>query len=194
MAFNTRNRSGSVQLDDIKELLTGLEKRLTLRISKVTERLDKLEKSVESIQTNQVLNDHEIGGIKKIIVKQQQFIEKIEQEKRIKNVVIQGIPEASLSIEGEDLDDDEEKVTYLFEVMNPHKEIGAIESSFRIGRETEGKPRKLIVKFKEKEDSNTFLFNQRQLRSSELCKKHFGLIYVNKDSSFFDEERRKEAT
>ena len=159
MAFNTRNRSGSVQLDDIKELLTGLEERLTLKISRVMERLDKLEKSVESIQTNQVSIDHQISSIKEIIIKQQQFIEKVEEEKRIKNVVIQGIPETSLSIEGEDLEDDEEKVAYLFDVINSDEEISGIESSFRIGRNTVGKPRQLIVKFKEKKDRNTLLFN-----------------------------------
>ena len=190
MAHSTRSRSGSVQLDDIKELIVGLEKRLTSKISEVMDRIETLEQKVDSITSHQITVDQDVTSIKQIIARQQAFIEKIEEEKREKNVIIQGVPENTLKIEDQGLEDDEEKISYLLKVMDPKKEMCGFKS-FRIGKTIPGKPRRLLVKFEVKDNRDIFLFRQKELRTSDLCQKHFGTLYVNKDLSFLMRKEEK---
>ena len=84
---NTRDRSGSIQIDDVKALLQQLEDRLTSQITRVFQEVESLEKSIEAIQANQIRLDNEMSEIKKVVVTQQKQIEKFEAEKREKNVL-----------------------------------------------------------------------------------------------------------
>lgn len=68
MPVDTRNRAGSFQMDDLKDLLSQLEERLTTQISNVLKKVESLERSIESVQSNQIRLDIEISEIEQVIV------------------------------------------------------------------------------------------------------------------------------
>ena len=58
--MNTRSRSGSLQFDDVKQLFKEFEDRITQQLSTVILKMHAIEKSIESIQANQVRLDDEV--------------------------------------------------------------------------------------------------------------------------------------
>ena len=188
----TRSRSGSVQIEDMKELLQQLESRLSLQISKVFEKVESLEKSIDAIKANQVRLDVEVNNLKQIVLNQQKQIEKREIERRINNVVIQGIPESNVTVDDESLSNDEEKILHLMEiagVADPAPD--SIESLSRLGKKLPNKNRSLLVRFDCKKDKDRFLFQQKRFRSSKSCVDNFGTIFVNRDSTFLMRKEQK---
>ena len=157
-----RNRSGSIQLEEIRGLLSEMQKDLSSQLTDVLSKLEKLEKSVESIQANQVRLDNEISHIKEVIIGQQEYIEKMEAEKRKNNLIVHGVPESSVTVGDDDLETDAEKIVHLMYVVDPDASP-SIESITRIGRKETGKPRNLLVKFKCQGDRNRFLYGQEKL-------------------------------
>ena len=145
MHVDTRSRSGSVQFDDLKDLLLQLEERLTDRISDVCRKIDGIEKSIESIQTNQVRLDNEMNKIKNVILEQQKFIERIEAEKRKYNVIVQGIPESDVSVDGVVLKSDSQKVDFLTAMIDDSDRPKQIDSTICLRRPTYGQNRQLLI-------------------------------------------------
>lgn len=190
MAASTRSRSGSVQYEDLKLLLSRLEENLTLQISKVVERIENFEKALDSVHSNQIRLDNEIDEIKKVT--QQEYIERLEVDKRMNNVVIRGIPESSVPINDVvTLTSDIAKVKFMNDLISEEAGPACIESVSRLGRKLPGKDRQLFVKFTKRSSRNDFLFKQKTFRQDEGLKRSFGLIYVNRDSTFLVRQEEK---
>jgi len=181
---DTRGRSGSVQNEDLKELLMQLEKNLSTQLSNVMLKIESFERTLEAIQVNQVRLDTEINGLKEVVSNQQKQIELMEKVRRENNVVVQGIPEDDVKVDDEVLVDDKQKTMYLMNVVGI-SDIGSdsIEVVTRIGKKQHNRNRMLLVKFTEKCDRDRFLFEQKKLRESSTCKDGFGTIFVNRDLS-----------
>lgn len=187
--MNTRNRSGSLQFDDVKLMFANLEESLSSQISNVFKKIEGIERSIEAINVNQIRLDTEISSIKQVIIKQQQYIERLETEKRMNNVIVQGIPEPGIKIDDVSLTTDTEKVDYLTNIVS---ENGlAVDSVFRLGRKGNERSRPLVVRFSCKADRNRFLFHQKSLRENVECKLHFGTIFVNRDSTYLMRKEEK---
>ena len=190
--MNTRNRSGSLQLDDVKLLFAAFEERISKQLTNVINKISDIEKSMESIHANQIRLDNEINGMKAVIVNQQLYIEKIEAEKRRHNVVIHNVPEERLEFEEEQLDTDKEKIEFLSTIINDNDAHDPmIENVTRLGRKKEGSKRPLLVCFCRKADRDAFLFEQKKLRLSERCKASFDFLYVNRDSTLLMRKEEK---
>lgn len=86
------------------------------------------------MHANQIRVDTEINNIKEAIIMQQRYIEKVEAEKRVTNVVIHGMSESSIPMNDITLKDDVEKVEYLSRVLNANMEYAnCVGSVFRLG-------------------------------------------------------------
>lgn len=184
----TRDRSGSIQLDDVKALLKQMEDNLTSQISSVYLKIEGLEKAIKVVQTNQIRLDNEISEMRQVVISQQKQIEKFEAERREKNIVIHGIPEEAVSVDDTELSTDDEKVAYLLNVV---EESERFRSAIRLGKRGIGRKRPLLVKLYEKSQRNSLLFEQKKLRNDVCCKNSFGPIYVNRDSSFLMRKEEK---
>jgi hypothetical protein len=187
----TRERSGSIQIDDIKALLQQLEERLTSRISQVFSKMEDFEKSMQLIQANQVRLDNEMNSMKEVIIVQQKQIEKIEAEKRQNNVVIHGVPEEEISVNDLVLKSDTQKVAYLSNIIDPADKEAPIDFVTRLGPKTPGRRRHLLVSFSNKSDRNAMLFKQKMLRNDTSCRTNLGPIDVNRDSTFLVRKEEK---
>ena len=122
--------------------------------------------------------------MKDVIVGQQGQIEKIEAEKRQLNVIVSGIPESNLKVEGEELTSDSEKMAYLCGKIKDSFDEDDLASCTRLGQQKSGQNRLLRVKFEDLSVRNEIFFNQKMLRETPkgnpVCKV-FGMIYFNKD-------------
>ena len=157
--MGTRNRSGSLQFDDVKQLFDRLEEKLSSQIAGVVVKIEGIEKSINALQVNQIRIDNEIDKVKEVIIKQQLYIERLEAEKRANNVVVNGVSESAVKTDDEELKTDKAKIEYLADTVNA--DGLEIETVFRIGRMNSKRPRPLLVRFSNKKDRNSFLFQQK---------------------------------
>ena len=188
--MGTRNRSGSLQFDDVKQLFDRLEEKLSSQIAGVVTKIEGIEKSINALQANQIRIDNEIDKVKEVIIKQQLYIERLEAEKRANNVVVNGVSESAVKTDDEELKTDKAKIEYLADIVNA--DGLEIETVFRIGRMNSKTPRPLLVRFSNKKDRNSFLFQQKKLREDDDCRAYFGPVFVNRDSTYLvrGEEKR----
>lgn len=185
--MNARTRSGSIQLEDVKDLILGFEKRLDDKLSDVLRKVEVIEKSLQSVITNQVRIDTEVNKMKDVILNQQYFIEKVEAEKRANNVIVHGIPEGDIPVNNDlRIGSDIDKVSHLSKALTPNDNriAGDIEHVRRIGKRIDGKNRPLLVRFWERSSRNEFLYEQKKFRQSDEINSTFGKVFVNKDSTF----------
>ena len=170
-------------LEDVRSLLQQSEARIISKLEDVLSRIERLEKRIDSVQTEQIRLDLEMTGIKKVVINQQHVIEQFEAEKRETNLIFSGVPEGDIEIDDDCLDDDKEKIEYLCNVISPDFLERSIESCSRLGKATKGRNRLITVKFNDMSERNSVLFSKRKIRNNSSCLKYFGPVYINKDSS-----------
>lgn len=191
--MTTRNRSGSIQIDEMKDLLQQMEGNLSKQINDVLKKVESLETSLESVKANQMRLDKEIDSMKLVIVDQQKYIERIEAEKRERNVIFQGIPESTVEVEdGNELEEDEDKIEYPSNLKVENFDRDDIESVRRLGRKMPGRNRHLLVKYEEKGTRDSVLFGQKKLRTSKVCtsQKLLGLFMLIATQLFLLEKKK----
>ena len=105
-----------------------------------------------------------MNNLKQIVLNQQKQIEKREIERRINNVVIQGIPESNVTVDDETLSNDEEKILHLMEIAgfdDPAPE--SIEYLSRLGKKLPNKNRSLLVRLDCKKDKDRFFVSAEKI-------------------------------
>ena len=181
-------------LHDFKKLLAESEERVVAKFSaKIDTLLDKvsaLESAINDIKAAQVQQEMDIVQIKDVILAQQRQIEAYDEHERRGNLVISNLPETNVLFDQETLTDDETKaVTLVNEILPRDKEFTSddICEVVRLGRPGRN-PRTLKVKLNDASCRNGILRCGRNL-NSDVIRKAFGTVYINKDLSFL---RRKE--
>ena len=177
----------------MKDLLQQMEGNLSKQINDVLKKVESLETSLESVKANQMRLDKEIDSMKLVIVDQQKYIERIEAEKRERNVIFQGIPESTVEVEdGNELEEDEDKIEYPSNLKVENFDRDDIESVRRLGRKMPGRNRHLLVKYEEKGTRDSVLFGQKKLRTSKVCtsQKLLGLFMLIATQLFLLEKKK----
>lgn len=193
---NRSTRSGSqssantFNFDDFKRLIEESEARIMTRLQSIESSISSVESRFDSIQAAQVRLDLDLKNVKDVIVKQQEYIERIEKEKRECNLIFSGIPEKEVTFHHELLSDDTEKVEALGQEIIESFSSSMIASCSRLGRNGDKRP--LLVKFYNTNVAKTILYQQKVLRDNHECKNSFGTIYANRDLPTLSrlEERR----
>ena len=184
MSNNRSTRSGSqsnsqgsgnlFDINDIKRLINESEARIMSRLDNVMSSISSLEKRFEYVQAEQIRLDLDVKSVKKLVIKQQEYIEKNEKEKRQFNLVFSGISESDIEFQGETLSNDIDKIVALGEELVEGFESSCIASCYRIGKK--GPKRMLLPSFYDIGVKKTMLYSQRKLRDDEDCKESFGTI------------------
>jgi hypothetical protein len=185
----------SVSLEDVRDLISESQKKILSKLDNVFTAISTLEKRLDNIQAEQLRLGLEIGSVKDIIIKQQQQIEQIEAEKRVNNLVFSNIPEGDVKIDNLNLREDIDKVEFLCGLIDKSFDKKDISSSSRLGRQTNGHKRLLLVKFSDESARKRIFSSQKIMRTDEKCTHTFGRIFINKDSSILirkEEKRMRE--
>ena len=147
------------------------------------------------------------GGLKKVEtglekakeeVKEEVRLDFMEKEERSTNLVIYGLKESEKAGTKERVKEDEENVKKIVEALEIQIEEDEVEVKFRAGKKREdGKPRPLIVKFKEEEKKERVLGEARKLNRKNDWKSVFLATDLTQKQREEDrkkeEERKKEA-
>lgn len=180
-------RQGSVEalsLDDVKSLIFESEERIMSKLDNLCSSISTLESKFDSIKTEQIRLGLEVKGIKEVILRQQEQIERLESDRRQKNLVFSGVPEGPLIVDDDTtLKNDLDKLEFLCEKIVETFDVDDIASCYRIGQKKGNRPRLLHVKFDDVRTRNSILFRQRPLRSDVECLELFGQVFINKDST-----------
>ena len=184
--------------------LTKGHKDLEARIKILENENESLVKRVEALEKK--TSDNE-GGLKKVEtglekakeeVKEEVRLDMVEKEERRNNMVIYGLEESEKEEAKERAKDDQKTVKKLLEALEMEVEEDGMEVKFRAGKKREdGKPRPLIVRFKEEEKKDQLLIDARKLGRKEGWKKVFLAPDLTprqrEEDRKKEEERKKEA-
>ena len=184
--------------------LTRGQKELEAKVKTLEREKEELAKRVEQLEKKTSQNE---GGLKKVEtglekakeeVKEEVRLDMIEKEERRNNMVIYGLDERDKDVAKERAKDDEEKVKKIWEALDIDMEEEEVEVKFRAGKKRDdGKPRPLIIRFKEEEKKERALNEARKLARKEGWKKVFLSPDLTpkqrEEDRKKEEERKKEA-
>lgn len=185
------NSTTAFSLEDVRLLISQSEDRILAKLDTVATSLATLTRRLDNIQAEQYRLSLDMTSVKDLVVKQQEQIERMEAEKREKNLVFSNVPEEDIMVNDLILESDIDKLEYLCGVIDKEIDRNDFFSCSRIGRPKAGHKRLLLIKFEDVKHRNRVLFSQKALRDDKLCTSKFGQIYVNKDSTFLIRKEEK---
>lgn len=157
----------------------GVMARLEERLLTITTELSELRRSITSSvsSTNKKLVEMEerIGKQADIIMQQQLFLEKIDRKERETNLVVLGVPDEQIALDGATNDDD--KLGKVWEVLQDSTEI---RSHRRLGRQDPAstRARPILVTVATKDARDKVLEKTTRLKDRRGA---YEKIYVKKD-------------
>jgi hypothetical protein len=134
-------------LSDMKISITEVETRL---MEKFSSRVEGLEDRIKVLEASTLLH--------------QKALDSWDWEKRKKNLIVRGLPEGEMSIDGKDVKDDKSKVIEVLKKVGGNLEM--VDDFFRLGKREEGRSRLLIVKFVRSREKFAIKENSKKLKEA----------------------------
>ncbi len=162
-----------------QEILMGLEYQLETKLpetlnlleEETTSKMSGITKRIEAIERNTEKNG---AAVQKGLQQSALKLDTLEQQLKMRNVVISGFPES-----GDDISIKQKLVAFSKDVLEIESITSSdIETAFRCGRETDStKPRNLVVHFKTKKKRDAFYERRKKTPVSA----NTNSIYINED-------------
>ena len=105
-----------------------------------------------------------VQAAKKMALLHQKALDSWDWEKRKKNLIVRGLPEGEMSIDGKDVKDDKSKVIEVLKKVGGNLEM--VDDFFRLGKREEGRSRPLIVKFVRSREKYAIKENSKKLKEA----------------------------
>ena len=134
----------------------------------------KLKTEVTLLKAKEKDNGEKIEKIEKVVREQQKTLARNDKDVRAKRLILAGIPEEKVKINGIELEKDDEKINELMKILG--FENIKIVNSFRIGKKDQGidkRPRYIILEFSNAKDRNAVKKNSETLKNREDTKMFF---------------------
>ena len=165
----------------MNKVVEELESKICSKLDHLLTKVEYIESKLETVKVEQLRVSVELDKVKDIIVEQQRVLERYDKRERLPFLMMSGLTESSVSINGQVLANDMEKVNYVSnKICNTDVDVF---SCTRIGKSNNDRPRLLKVGFGVSDHRQAMLRFQSQLRKDEFIKNVFGVIYFNPDSS-----------
>ena len=157
------------QIKPLEEKVVNIDRKLDREITGLKTRINVLESEVkEEKERNETLTQ--------IVVEMQKSLNKIDNSDREKTLIISGLPEEAIQVEDTLLNNDNEKVTKMFSLIEVNDGPWAVE---RIGKPTtNGKARMAKVVFPDKEKRDKAA--EKSIKLKELAEP-WKKVYLNRD-------------
>ena len=163
----------------------GSEMCIRDRISALSDKVSKLESRLGSVQAECVALESEVHKMKKIIVAQQQDIEKNERILRAKNLIFNNIHEGDMSSSLSPLQNDRDKLEFIMRAAKIDVGSEDILSLQRLGKRNGEKIRPLKIVLKDTDTKYKVLNRKKAIANNYEIKKTFdSIVFVNCDNSF----------
>ena len=113
----------SFSLADIQKLISQSEERIIKHVNErfdvLTAKIVNLETAITEVKAVQVQQKSCLSHIKEIIVQQQSQIEAHEERSRRCNLILSNVPETPISLNGEEMKENVDKVCLLYTSPSP---------------------------------------------------------------------------
>ena len=179
------NKSVSeLSVDDLVKLIQTIANPINAKIEKMGNKIEKKYKTVDNkitlLETDLKENQSKIETLTQIIVNMQSSINSINSAKRVNNVIISGLSEEDIMYNNTTLATDDEKMTYLFQIMGlriTEEQVNDFEIS-RIGQPRPNRSRLIKMNVKSKEVRKSILEKSPSLKTSNPP---WNKVFVKKD-------------
>lgn len=181
---NLENRLEAKLISKINKLVDDkVGEKVSEATAKLHTRIDETYIDIQALDIEKTVLEGEIKLLKEenkqvtdTLLLHQKYLESVEASKRAANIIITGLPEDELVIDGETFRSDAEKVQkVLQEIEQPVVEV---EEVGRLGKEQEDRPRILKLKLKNPQDRKTVLQNSSLLNNKAPP---LNKVYLKKD-------------
>ena len=129
----------------------------------------------KEMETNVISLKKENHQLKEALMQHQRYLETLEADKRMCNVVMLGVPESSSEAEDEH-EEDRKKITEILRVTECQSL--AITSLQRLGKPSERRNRVLLIKLSSKADRDKLLASTARLKQAQG---YLSKVYIKKD-------------
>lgn len=183
--------SSTVAISDIPALIRESEERIKSHfkdeLKAITDRLDRFEQHLSSVQTECARLDSEVSTLKELLISQQMQIEGHESRMRENNIIVHNIPEndTPVLLGSDRLTNDLQKTMAFIKTADIDIYPEDIVTVRRIGKRKSKNSRPLKITLKKSDLRFKFLNNRMSIsKNSDLIHLFNNRIYVNNDSSF----------
>ena len=171
----------------VRELIEIIKKQtdpIDARVTKLNETVTPLVKQVKILEQDLQHKAEKIDTLTSIIINMQRSLNMIDFEERATNVMVSGLSETDIVIDGtaggDDviLSTDEDKVKHILDAIDARIPDADIQECSRIGRPKQDFPRMLKVKVRTKDQRKVITEKASTLKT----KPHLKTIYLKKDT------------
>ena len=157
----------------LEEGINAVNVNLSKKIVSIEKRADILEKE-DSIKTER------ISQLTNTVMNMQQALNSIDKQHRAKNIIITGMTEEDITIDGGLLAGDVDKIKYIYRKIGISEDIINQQYTFeRIGKETGEKLRALKIILKDYTTRETIIKNAPRLKDLGVP---LNKVYINRDT------------
>ena len=172
---------GALTVADLTSILQPIQTSIQEIKTSITQQMGTLQNKVQVLENElkkEVTKNEQLTGI---VVSMQKSLNSIDADKRITNLIINGLPEEELTVADEEpLIDDKAKIKYLLHSISIN-DIDALIDEFeftRIGAPAEGKKRVLKINTHSKNTRDKICQESKKVKLLPAPWKH---VYINKD-------------
>ena len=165
----------------MQHAMKPLEAKLDQIHNELTNRVMSLEKRVDLIEKCDEIKTDEVYRIKNTMVNMQRALNSIDSADRSKNIIISGISEEVITIEGNNFDNDYDKLKYIFAKISIDENLVPIpEKIQRLGKDVNNSKRRYIkAEFENNEVREVVMKEAFRLKDLPEPWKR---IYLNRDT------------
>ena len=164
-----------------QQIIKPLEKKIDLINTALSVKIISLEKRVDTLEKEDNVKNGRILQLADTVVNMQRALNSIDSKDRANNVIMLGLTEEDMTVDGILLSGDAEKIKFIFRKINIGENIINLPStSQRIGRDINGEKRRALkIILKDYDTREIIMENARKLKAfgDPLDK-----VYINRDT------------
>ena len=171
---------GALTVADLTSILQPIQTSIQEIKTTLNQQMGALQNKVQVLENElkkEIVKNEQLSSV---IVTMQKSLNTIDADKRVTNLIINGLPEEEITNDEEELVDDKTKTKYLIHsigITNIDPHIDGFEFT-RIGTPVEGKKRVLKIDVGSKDIRDTILKETKKLK---LLPAPWKRVYINKD-------------
>jgi hypothetical protein len=157
-------------IEEVKEITDPI----AADLKSLKEENKKLKTEVTLLKAKEKDNGEKIEKIEKVVREQQKTLARNDKDARAKRLILAGVPDGKVTIDGVECEHDSEKIKVLMEAIDCGN-IGIV-NSFRIGKKDQGadeRPRYILIEFSNAKDRNAVKKESAKLKDREDTKLFF---------------------
>ena len=183
-AIDLEQKVGDISTRELMQLFGCIIKPLEEKIDKISNTFSKkiasLEKRADIFENSLSIKNERISQLTNTVINMQQALNSIDTQQRAKNVIMTGLTEEDILIDGVMVTGDVNKIKSIFKKIEISDDVTQQDCIFeRIGKETGENCRAIKITVRDNKARETIIKNAPKLKSLNVP---LSKIYINRDT------------